>query len=298
MSTDRGGGSGRLFLALAAVVALAAALPARALPAWVSVGERLEYRVAVWGLQAGQAEFDYDPAGDGAHDYRIVARLWTTPGLLSFLDVRDRVRVSGAHDPASGKLFLSRRFEQRLHEGDFRADKVVTYDRDTDKVSFVNRRAPDSPPQVSRLVAGMRDMFSALYYLRATVGSTPVGASFTVPVHDLTDSYRLRITVVRRETMKTVVGRVPVLYLKPHWTRLGKVPEGKSASEESKLRIWVTDDARRLPVKIRMGLPVGAFTARLTAVRGGGSPSQAPADLPATGPVGHRARAARAPEDG
>lgn len=272
-----------------ALLVAAASMPLAAsagLPGWVTRGERLSYKVYLWGIPAGGAEFYYAP-GNGPHrdEYRIIARLWTAGGMAHLFRVRDRVQVEGSQDIAEHRLFLTRKFYQQLHEGHYWANRVVTYDRRQGIAVFVNRRAPHSKPETSKLLAGMRDMFSALYYLRATVQDAQVGRSFTLPVHDLTRSYRLQVAVVRREKLNTALGPVQTLLVRPRARELGsRKPADADRSDE--LRIWVTDDQRRLPVRLQMTLSVGSFTADLISAGPPDTPSRAPADLPAVGQLG------------
>lgn len=286
------------WLSLALLLAISTSVAdAAALPGWVAHGERLSYKVYLWGFAAGGAEFYYAPGrGPQQHEYRIIARLWTAGGMARLFRVRDRVQVEGEQDLAAHRLFLTRRFHQRLHEGHYRANRTVTYDRRRDAATFVNRRAPASKPETAKLLAGMRDMFSALYYLRATVGDAQVGRSFTVPIHDLTRSYRLKVEVVRRERLNTALGPVQTLLVRPQAQALE--PHGAADADRSRLRIWVTDDQRRLPVRLQMALSVGSFTADLTSAGPADSPSHAPSDLPAVGPVGAPPQASRPPADG
>lgn len=253
------------------------------LPLWVTRGERLSYRVYLWGIPAGGAEFYYAPQGaPHPREYRIIARLWTAGAMAHLFRVRDRVRVDGVQDVAANRLFLTRGFHQRLHEGGYRANRAVTYDRRAGQVTFVNRRAPTSKPQVSRLLSGMRDMFSALYYLRATMKGAQAGNSFTLPVHDLTRSYRLKVVVVGRQRLDTALGRVQTLVVRPEADGVGR----QHTVRKHRLRIWITDDQRRLPVRLQMNFSAGSFRADLAHAGPPGSSSQAPADLPEAGPIG------------
>lgn len=253
------------------------------LPSWVTQGERLSYRVYFWGVPAGGAEFYYAPQGiPHQREYRIIVRLWTAGAMAHLFLVRDRVRVNGVQDAAANRLFLTREVQQWLHEGGYRANRVVTYDRRAGRVTFVNRRAPTSMPQVSRLLSGMRDLFSTLYYLRATVRDAQVGRDFTLPVHDLTRSYLLKVAVVRRQRLDSAFGRVQTLVVRPEVYRFGR----PHTAEGHRLRIWITDDRRRLPVRLQMSFAMGSFTAELIHAGPPDSPSHAPADLPLTGPIG------------
>jgi hypothetical protein len=66
------------------------------------------------------------------------------------------------------------------------------------------------------------------------------------------------IEVVKREKMELPDGsKVPCLVLHPVIDTKGMF------SKRSDTRIWLTDDARRLPVQIRSKFPFGTITLRL-----------------------------------
>ena len=82
----------------------------------------------------------------------------------------------------------------------------------------------------------------------------PGQAPFTIPVTDSGKAYRLRVTVGGRESVKTGIGTLPAIKL----TLNASEVNGKAA-EASNLTLWLSDDARRIPLKYTAGLAVGSF---------------------------------------
>jgi hypothetical protein len=52
--------------------------------------------------------------------------------------------------------------------------------------------------------------------------------------------------------------------------------ESGGKTRDEKMSIWYSDDERRIPVRIRSEVKVGAITATLKAVRNGAGPAEPP----------------------
>ena len=111
----------------------------------------------------------------------------------------------------------------------------------------------------------MLDILSAFYVARAR-GLPPSGA-VTVPVYDHGKVYDLVFQVVGRETLDLPppLGRkVKTLIVEP------KLPKGSGLfAQEGDLKVWVTDDERRIPVRARTKVAVGSVSADLESYRAG-----------------------------
>ena len=95
-----------------------------------------------------------------------------------------------------------------------------------------------------------QDGLAALYVLRA-IALKP-GDKFSMPICDAGETYTVQITVGDVETVKTGIGDVRA------WKITPTVPAGK-AGGATRLSLWLSDDARRLPVRMQAQLAVGSF---------------------------------------
>jgi hypothetical protein len=87
------------------------------------------------------------------------------------------------------------------------------------------------------------------------------GASSTFSVSDSGYLYRVTLNVAARETIATPVGGLPA------WKIVPSIRDGKGQVVGRGLAVWISDDARRLPVRIQAQLPVGAFVLTLKDAR-------------------------------
>jgi len=104
-----------------------------------------------------------------------------------------------------------------------------------------------------------QDALSALYVLRSIPMKS--GEKFNMPVTDAGDIYRVQMQVGAVEPIKTGLGTINAMKIVPIITA------AKGTTPPRGLAMWISDDVRRLPVKIEAQLPVGKFTVTLRAVR-------------------------------
>lgn len=277
-----------------------------AAPEWVEKGQSLSYRVQWLGMTAGYGEIrlitphnkalwkpveallDKQAKEDiGAFTvpenttpYAIVARIWSAPGIEGLFRMRDRLTAIGYFDAEKG--FVPLYYMQQQQENDFRADKHLAYRHDADEVQYRNRRHRNSKGRVYAMPGSPTyDMFSALMSMRYTAEKLTVGDSLSLPTCQLEHCGALQTNVVKRDTVKTALGRKRILQVDPRLIE----PNPKKKTRGS-LHIQVLDgESEYLPVEIRLRAFFGNFTASLESVQSGDADSKAPADLPLFGAI-------------
>jgi hypothetical protein len=110
----------------------------------------------------------------------------------------------------------------------------------------------DVPPQV-------QDGLSALYVLRAM--SFKPGEAFTLPVIDDGSMYSVRMEVGGSETVRVPLGPTEA------WNVKISITDAEGQPAATNTAVWISTDARRLPVKLQAELPVGNFVLVLRDVR-------------------------------
>ena len=107
----------------------------------------------------------------------------------------------------------------------------------------------------------IQDTLSVLYFFR-TLPGTALQTSTTVDVHHDKKNYRLELRVEGTERMKTPLGEVDTVRI------LAIMPFKGLFMNEGNIRIWVTNDAARIPVFMKAKVIIGSVTAALTSVEG------------------------------
>jgi hypothetical protein len=87
-------------------------------------------------------------------------------------------------------------------------------------------------------------------------------ASIPIPIIDSGKAYTMRVKVGGIESVKSGLGTLQALKLSMTITDAAGKPEGSGFS------LWLSDDARRLPLKISAGLAVGSVHLTLAKVSG------------------------------
>jgi hypothetical protein len=143
-------------------------------------------------------------------------------------------------------------------EGSRHRFKVSQFDHAAHKVFFEyesSGKVTDTfavPPYV-------QDALSAIYVLRAV--PVEAGARITMPVTDNGTNYKVQVEVAPAERIRTPFGDASAWKL-----RLGIVdPAGKPQGRN--VALWLSDDARRLPMKLQAELPIGSVNLALRDVK-------------------------------
>ena len=119
------------------------------------------------------------------------------------------------------------------------------------------RSVKDYPLQATHL----QDAFSMLYFFRAF--DLDVGQTLVSDVFVSRKTWKLEVKIVGRDKCKVPAGTFDCLKVVPSVTLNGK-PQKKG-----QMTIWVTDDERRIPVKIQSEIPLGKVNAELVRFKEG-----------------------------
>lgn len=237
-------------LALAALACLASGGPARARePApFPCEPETLRYALR-WGIiPVGTATLSRQ-AEDGACVLRVEAR----SNLLTDLVAEIRDLLEARVDPATGR---SLNYHKRLHEGDARREFEVEYQGATGTL----RREAGDGATVFLPAPWHHDPLSVLYHFRHRPFLYP-GATAALPVSDGNVLGEARAVFTGRERAFVAGKYLDVLgfdFDQGGTDGLFRMAPG------ARVRIKVTDDARRIPVLIRARVVVAGFEGNFT----------------------------------
>lgn len=209
-------------------------------------GEVLRYSLAWLSVGGGEMTITTRPPTPyrGRSAYTITLDAKSNDFFSKFFLVKDTI-IS----VVEATRFESMRFEKHTQEGDKVKDVVQIFDLDKRETFWKGNRV--------KLPAHVLDTLSATWYMRL-LDLVP-GQSFSVDAHNNGKNYQLKVDVLGRETITVPGGTFRTLQLEP------KFSGGFLQKKEGRLLLWVTDDEKRIPVKIRTYLPVGYITASLLA---------------------------------
>jgi uncharacterized protein DUF3108 len=224
-------------------------LPAAAL----TVPEKLTYELSWTGITAGTATQEIREDNDAL---KIVSTARSADWLSVFYRIEDRIETTLDRNP-DASLGAPRRYRMKISEGSHRRDREIVFDTAQAKALYTDHLSGE------KVVVPIRertfDIYSSFFYFR--FAPLVVGKSVFVTIIDGKEVWDLEVRVVRRERLKTVIGEIDTFLLKPLVRKEG-IFENKGD-----LQIWVSNDARRLPVKIQAKVIIGSITGKLVAVQ-------------------------------
>ena len=142
----------------------------------------------------------------------------------------------------------------------------ATFDRVQNLLTW-SQRNPNDPQSAPRVVTtplqnASHDLISAIYFLRTQ--TLEPGRTFELNVSDAGAVYRIPVRVGARKRMKSVVGRVQTVRVD-----LEIFGAERLVDRKGEMSLWITDDARRLPVRVRVTTDIGTLDITLKKVTGG-----------------------------
>ena len=161
----------------------------------------------------------------------------------------------------------------RTQKNDVQKERVrvseAIFDYDNRQVTFseTNPQEPTRPPRkiASEIRGEVHDMVSGIYALRML--PLAVGKVFEITISDSGLLYKVPVRVTRREIQRTVLGKVMCFRVEPEVFGINRLIE-----QEGGMIIWITDDARRIPVRSQIKTNIGKVEVKLQKV--GQLPSQ------------------------
>lgn len=223
------------------------------------VGERMEYSVTWEGIRLGAGSLaveGIDTLGQ-RQAYRVALEMSGGP---PFYRVEDRI-VSWIQPVP----FASLQFVQKQKEGNYRRDRRIemdveegTYTRyDFKDGNYVANPAETAVPMPD----GALDEISYLFFARLL--PLEVGKRYEFERYFKEDGNPATVEVLRREEIRVPAGRFQTVVLRPEIRTDGLFGEGGEAE------VYITDDERRIPVRLTTSLSVGSGNLFLTGYESG-----------------------------
>ncbi len=208
------------------------------------VGELLVFDVAYGFVIAGSAVMAI-PDTQRIHNrpcYRIMTEARSSKFFSKIFQVRDRV-VSFVDMEG----LFPWRFEKHLREGKYRSDQIIHFDQ-------VNHLAIDGKDTV-KVPPFIQGILSSFYYIRTL--DLKVGKPIDIDNYGDGKIYPLRVLVLKKEKIEVPAGTFRCIVVEPVMRVEGIF------NQTGQLRIWLTDDERRMPVLMKSKVLIGSIDARL-----------------------------------
>jgi hypothetical protein len=223
-----------------------------------SGGEYLKFDVHWSFMSVGDAYLVVtDTLYQGRKCNIVTFRLESKPFFDMFYKVRDRYRTIIDADG-----LFPWRFEQQIREGGFSRDFTAEFDQRAGVATTTGGTYP-IPPYV-------QDIMSAFYYARVIdyVKFHP-GQRIELQNFYKDSTYPLGVKYKGRQRIEVDAGTFDCIIVEP------LVTEGGLFKSEGRILLWITDDDRKMPVRVRAEIPIGSVDSDLTEYRGLNGPLRA-----------------------
>lgn len=224
-------------------------------------GERLDYKVGYKFITAGTGFFQIlpDPVyrGDGRMCFDIRFQVRSLESLDWLYRVKDSYRTVLDIDGV-----FPWEFEQHVREGKYSRDFTAQFDQINHRAKVKDKYHP-IPPYV-------HDIVSAFFYVRTmNLGSMRKDSIFYLSNFFDDTTFKLGVRIKGKQTTEVDAGKFRCVVIEP------LVVEGGLFKSEGNILIWVTDDERKIPVKVATKILIGYVTAELTHYSGTRGPVNA-----------------------
>jgi hypothetical protein len=222
-------------------------------------GERLVYDVGYSFITAGEAVFSI-PAIEtvnGRECYQVLFTVVSTPTFSFFYKVDDRFETV-----LDKKGIFPWRFSQRLREGKYKYDFAAEFDQ-INHTATTQKGSYNVPPYV-------HDVVSAMFYVR-TLDYSKCRQGDRIKLQNFfkDTTYQLAVKFLGTQQLEVAAGLFDCIMVEP------LIKEGGLFKSEGRIIIWMTNDERKIPVKVSTKVVVGSIDAELREYSGINGPIHA-----------------------
>jgi len=220
-------------------------------------GEKLTFQLKWEFIPAGEAVLEVLPIETigGIKSFHFVLTVKTNKFLDLFYKVRNRIDSYTDIEMTHSILF-----KQQKHEGRTRRNIVVNFNWGKNEAQYSNFSQKIKPISIRQ---GSFDPLSVFYYSRLI--DLKENAEIRCPVTDGKKSILGKAKVLKQENVKLAGKTYDTFLFEPELKDIGGVFE---KSKDAKIKLWVTADKRRIPVKIKSKVVVGNFVGELISATG------------------------------
>jgi len=188
--------------------------------------------------------------------YHVIGKGTTNGVAKMFFEVNDR--YESFFDRKSIKPY---RFIRKIDEGGYTKDTEILFNHNASFATVKDYK--NNKTSVAAISNNVQDMISAFYYLRSKdISTMDIGETIAMDMFFDNENYGFKMKFLGRETIKTKYGKIKTLKFRPY------VQSGRVFKAKESLTVWVSDDANKIPLRIKADLAVGSLKADLDSFKG------------------------------
>lgn len=212
-------------------------------------GEELNYRVHYGIINAASIKFkvaDQPKYVQGRPTYNITAYGRTYKSFDWAYRVRDHFETY-----LDSQSIAPLKYYKNVQEDNYKDIDLVYYNHEKEWLTG-KKKSMEMP-------AYLQDVVSSIFYARTLdFNSAYVGQVFPLNIYLDQEIYKLQFKYLGKETIKTDVGKVRCIKLRP------QLVVDRVFKDEDDMTIWVSDDANKIPVRVKADIYIGSLKVDLT----------------------------------
>jgi hypothetical protein len=210
-------------------------------------GEFLRYDVSYGYFSAATATLKIAGVSkkmNGRNTFHIIGKGQSAGALNWFFKVEDRYETY-----IDEEAILPWKFIRHVREGDYELDRDIRFNQYMNTATVTQNGDKDY-----HVEPNTQDLLSAFYYARTLdMQDAEIGQEFIINTFFDREIYPLKFKFLGPEIVKTALGSFNCLKFRP------MVEKGRVFKEEEDMTLWVSDDANKVPIRVKSELLVGSI---------------------------------------
>lgn len=212
-------------------------------------GEKLLFRAHYGFVNAGYGEVTISNKLYKVND-RICYKVETVGKSSNSFDFFIRVRDTWRSYIDTGAI-IPQKFYRHIEEGKYRKTEEVFFNHEAQSLQVVDKKRKIDKEY--KVPTNVQDLVSGFYFLRNTnFSSLDINDTINIPGFLENEVFDLKLVYRGKGKVKTKLGKFRALKLTPI------MPENSLFDGEESIRVWISDDKNKVPVKIEADMFIGA----------------------------------------
>ncbi len=219
------------------------------------VGEALTYKVRWENITAGKVKFLVQPFTtiDGKKAWHFDLRVKSNRYIDMFFKIRDKME-GFVDEPFTRSLFY-----QKTQSGKEKKQIKVVFDWEHQSATYSNFGGKRDPIKIPEYTF---DPISSFYMMRTLDFNKKQTLSF--PITDGKKQFLQKASIKERQTLELSSGKVDTFLIIPEVNNFSGVFK---KSKNPTIRLWVTADEKKIPVRIKVKVFLGSVIFDLVSVK-------------------------------